>query len=124
MSLRYFKVVLSILLAVGACHTWSPTQVPAPALPLEGNPQEARVTRTDGSVILLRSPFVKGDTLVGFTDLRAANTADRVAIPVAEIKTVQTQKVNIFGTTALLLIVGAAAVAVFYASHSALVSGR
>lgn len=124
MSLRYFKVVLFILLTVGACHSWSPTQVPAPARPLEGNPQEARVTRTDGSVILLRSPFVKGDTLVGFTDLRAASTADRVAIPVAEIRTVQTRKVNILGTTALLLIVGAAAVAVFYASNSALVSGR
>jgi len=54
-----------LLLYLPACTSWH-VGIPTPAEFVETEqPERVRVTRTDGSTFMLRSPVVRGDTLVG-----------------------------------------------------------
>ena len=56
---------LLCLLYVTACHTWQ-AGMPTPAQFVEReHPDRVRVTRSDGSMMSLESPVVRGDSLVG-----------------------------------------------------------
>src|SRR3954466_13197190 len=70
---QYMRLVLVVAFSLVACHSWTPTDVPPPAQPLEGNPLQARVVLTDGTRILLTSPSMSGDTLFGLQHIRGVS---------------------------------------------------
>ena len=96
------------VLALGACKSWQPQ--PLVAHPPQRITGDARVTRTDNSEIVLRAPVVAGDSLAG-----NAGIAERVAIPLSDIRTVKTRRTD---ASLTFLAVAAAALAA-YAIHSA-----
>ncbi|HEX9937445.1 MAG TPA: hypothetical protein VGB15_09985 [Longimicrobium sp.] len=88
------------MLALGACKSWQPHASLTPATPLNG---DARVTRTDHSVIVLRTPSIVGDSVAGNVGI-----AERVAIPLSDVRTVKTRRTD---ASLTFLALGAAALA-------------
>lgn len=87
-----------VLTAVTACTTWSRQSAP-PAEVVSKHPGAlVRVTRTDHSVITLRDASVANDSLVGTTDDKARL---RVAMPVADVASVDTREVSAGRTAGL-----------------------
>lgn len=106
---RWLLPVLAATLALPACTTWARQSAP-PAQVIASHPDALiRVTRTDHSVVTVRGATVVGDTLVGTTNDDARL---RVAIPVADIETVDTRTVSGARTAGLGAGVLVAAIAV------------
>jgi hypothetical protein len=94
---RFFPLVIA-LAGVTACTTWSRQSAP-PAQVVSQHPGAlVRVTRTDHSVITLRNASVVNDSLVGTTDDKARL---RVAMPVADVVSVDTREVSAARTAGL-----------------------
>ena len=68
----------------------------------------------DGNVMILQKPVVKGDTLTGELRVGLTNPRARVAIPVAEIRELQTSQLSPLATTGLV----AGIVAVAFVSYA------
>jgi hypothetical protein len=96
------RLVLALAIGVVACHSWSPTNVPTPAQPLEGNPVQARVVLTDGSEVLLMSPSMSGDTLFGLKHIRGVSESVRLAIPTSQIRSLAVPTFDTLKTTGLV----------------------
>lgn len=91
---------LLLLVYLPACTSWR-VGTPTPSAFVEReHPQRARVTRTDGTQVMVNEPTVAGDTLVGTL---ANHDATRVTIPLAEVQSVAVRK---FSTGKTLLVVG------------------
>jgi hypothetical protein len=101
-------VVAALLPFVAGCHNWSPTEIPATAGPLAGNPPRVQVTITDGSRMIVVNPVIGADSLIGYTSLRRVGTV-RLAIPTTRITALDVPKFNALGTAVLILGVGLAA---------------
>ena len=99
--------VLVVVLAMtpGACMQWSRRPHPAPEQDhfLAGR---VRVTRADGSAVLLDSVTVGRDSVVG-REVSAAR--GRVAIPATEVRRVESRRVSPFATAAVVVLTVAAA---------------
>lgn len=90
--------LVAVLAVVTACTTWSRQSAP-PAQVVSQHPGAlVRVTRTDHSVITLRGAAVVNDSLVGTTDDKARL---RVAIPIADVASVDTREVSAGRTAGL-----------------------
>lgn len=89
--------------------------MPAASVPQE-LPDPLRVTRKDHSVLMLRDAVVSGDSVVGF----AGPEHVRVAVALADVRSLQQKKVDILGTVgtaaAVYLVATTAAILVILAS--------
>lgn len=94
------RIVCSILLvAQGACMA-PPRPVGAPVPYLQANsPKQIWVTLTNGDQMVVQSPRLFGDTLLGFTRRGSAN--EEVWLPVSDLQEVKSRKLS-GGRTALL----------------------
>jgi hypothetical protein len=64
-SSRPFVRLMLIIAYSAACHSWQ-TVGPTPTEYLQGHKvEDARITRTDGTVLELQNPRVAGDSLTG-----------------------------------------------------------
>jgi len=103
--------------AIGAficgCYSWSPTEIPATAGPLPGNPKYVEVTRADATSVTVRDPVMSADSLAGYTYIRGQGDV-RLAIPRTDIKNLNISTFSGAKTTAAVLGVGTAAVFVLY----------
>ena len=98
---------LLLLLYLPACTSWQVGR-PTPEEFLENEqPDEVRVTQTDGSRVELMSPEVRADSLVGTPK---GGTVHVVSIPLSEIQFVEVKKGAAFKTFLLvyplLMVVG------------------
>ncbi len=105
---------LLFLLYLPGCTSWQVGR-PTPEEFLESEqPDEVRVTQTDGSRVELMSPEVRADSLVGTA---RGDTVRVVSIPLSGISFVEVKKVStiktfllVYGLTAVVaLVVGCAA---------------
>ncbi|HYH78339.1 MAG TPA: hypothetical protein VEX86_01030 [Longimicrobium sp.] len=85
-------------LSLAGCTSWQPHAALTPSTEFRG---DARVTRTDDAVLVVRSPAIAGDTLTG-----GLAAAQRVAIPLSDIRAVHTRRRDM-GRTILALGVAA-----------------
>ena len=124
--------VVWLTASVGACTGWQTVEVTPQQLIDERHPSTIRVTRQDGSRVELAHPYTVGDTLLGSVEpvsattqtpsghwnfsttttprTAPADTAVRVAIPVADAVRIQQRHVSSSKTAELvfgLLVVGA-----------------
>jgi hypothetical protein len=67
--------------------------MPAASVPQQ-LPNPLRVTRADHSVLVLRDAVISGDSVVGFAGPEHA----RAAVALADVRTLQTRKLDILGT--------------------------
>ena len=89
-----------------ACYTWRPVQLaPTPAF---HEKDRVRVVRSNGSRTELASPSVVDDSLVGL----GRKPETRVAVPMTEVRRVETRQLS---TVRTVLLVAGVAVAVYLA---------
>jgi len=106
-----------LLLLLNGCVTNWQAQSAAPAQVIQSSGEsEIRVTLTSGAKMVIRDPWVKGDSLVGWQQ-PAGETADlrvvRRALALSEVRTVSVKKSNTGANIAIGAAIGAA---VFVAS--------
>lgn len=97
---------LAFALWLTACYTWRPVQL-APTPAFHEN-DRVRVVRSNGSRTELASPSVADDSLVG----RGRRPEARVAIPMTEVRRVETRQLS---TVRTVLLIAGVAVAVYLA---------
>ena len=110
-----FRPMLSVILLAAylpACMSYQATTQPLAELTAPPAPVESiRVTTTDGRRLTLASPRVIGDTLKGFRpDADIDPTV--VAVPLAQVRSVEIRKKDEGGTAGLSLAVAAVLVVV------------
>lgn len=81
-------------MVLSGCQGWRAQTNPTPGAQL-ANP--ARVTRTDGSVVVMRDAAVSRDSVAG------TGEAGRVAIPLSEVRSIEARRMD-GGRTALLTV--------------------
>ena len=72
--------LLLIVLSGAACQAWHTEGVAPEAVVATRQPGKLRVTRVDGSRIVLKHPVLQGDTLVGTGQRRSGQQDARVAL--------------------------------------------
>ena len=88
----------------GACTHWKVQSAFPEQVVSVRRPQKVRVTRDDGSRIVLRQPEIVGDTLYGAPrDGRAAAGSPRPAVALTDVSEVAVRRVNVVRTAVLAL---------------------
>lgn len=103
-------LLMAALILLGGCHTWAKYKVPSGATPstvATGHPE--RLTMRDGTELQIWDVRMHGDSLIG------NGTADmgRIAVPVANVRSVKEFRTNKVLTT-LLGVTGGLLVLVAY----------
>src|SRR6266850_6265104 len=83
--LRPARVFVLIILTITSCSVWRTEDVTPQQLVESRSQATIRVTRDDGSLLVLERPAIHGDTLIG-SDLRARV----VQIPLNQVRRVET----------------------------------
>jgi len=110
----YLSVGLSVLMLAGGtlqgCSSWRHRPLTPPAFGAAKPPSEVRVTLASGKRILLQSPVITGDSLIGidFPLVEGFDSARRVALPLAEVHYEEARQANYGRTTLLVVGVGIA----------------
>jgi len=109
MQCRYRTAALLLPLLLGAgCATWQIEPVAPESLFAEGETGALRVTRADGSRVIVEHPVLRADTLFGIVH----GTEGRdIRIPVTDVRQLETGGFNAGRTFLLFLAAGAAALA-------------
>jgi hypothetical protein len=98
--------LLLLAWTTSACMHWK-VQDALPEQVATRRPYEVRVTRDDGSRVVLRRPEIVGDTLYGAA--RGRTAAPRPGVALADVSEVALRRFNVLGSMALGL--GTAALA-------------
>lgn len=108
-----------VLLAVwlSGCSTWRTEPVSPEQYIAENRPGKVRLVLNDSNTMQVESPRILRDSVVG--DQYVGNTNRRVAVPMGDIRSVQTSHLNI-GKTALygVGIIGGVALLVILSGQS------
>ena len=106
--------LLCLSLLLQGCQTWARYDVPpetAPPSAVAGG-RPVRVSMRDGTELLMRGTRVIGDSIVG----DGTPAAGRIAVPVADVRTVEELRTNRIANTVLIAagaVVALAGVALF-----------
>ncbi len=122
-TLRRLTICLLFPAYLAACSSWYVQEVSPQQLIAEEQPGKIRVTRTDGSQVVLEQPRVSGDTLMGCrvqgqrrcpSDPGAVEADQQVSISLSRVTDVAIQKTDPGKTFSAVVVVGAA---VFLAAY-------
>ena len=80
------SLVLALVTGCASAPGWKPLP-PPPSTFAEEQPEEVRVTLTNGSQVRLTSPHLAGDTLLGWSDPITGH--DLVRIPVVQVRAIE-----------------------------------
>jgi hypothetical protein len=95
------------MLAFNACHVWRPEPVhPTSSFAAD---TRVRVTRNDGTGLVLVSTRIANDSVIGAW----AGSSTRVAVPASDVKRLETYRVSADRTT--IVVIGVAAAAIVFA---------
>ena len=102
--------LLLAVLTLGGCMTWRPATLPPRTLLAGAQETVVRVWGRAGGPVVLRTPVIIGDSLVGTAP--DSTWMARTAIALSDITRVEVQRVDAGRTTLLVAALGATAVAV------------
>jgi hypothetical protein len=97
-------ILLLLALPLQGCTRWSSRPIPAPGQH-EYIVGTVRVTRADGSVLVLDNVSVRADSVTGTVHRLAGQ---RFAIPTGQVRSLAIQRENSVGTVAVMLAAAAA----------------
>ena len=87
-----------------ACAHWKVQSAFPEQVVSAGRPQQVRVTRDDGSRMVLRRPEIVGDTLYGAPrNGRAGAGSPRPAVALTDVSELAVRRVNVVGTAVMAL---------------------
>lgn len=99
-----------------ACTSWR-VQGPTPEAAISNRkPTAVRITRIDGTRMILHRPLVRGDSLAGALSTSAA-TEDRAAsvtIPIRDVEAVAVRRFDVLKSVGLYFAIGLALTPVFW----------
>ena len=95
---RHLVLPLMLTCFLSGCYKWSVQ--PASAISDEA-PEQVRVMLSDGSWVKLRSPEVRGDSIVGWT--KGASVDTLAAYSLADLAAVEVRSTDVLKTTGLVL---------------------
>jgi hypothetical protein len=78
---------IATLVSLNACYVWRPAVLDAGHEFLNGN---ARLTRTDGTAVVVRGPRLVGDSIVG----TATRTVTPVAFARADVRRIEVRRLS------------------------------
>jgi hypothetical protein len=115
----HFLLLLGIVLTA-ACSSWQQRRITQGEIPVVTSGRPVRVTRADGSTVVLERPQIVADSLVGVLE----TTNRRAAISLGDIRRLEEKRVSAQRTAGLtigilagvLIVVGALIVLPFVAS--------
>ena len=96
-----------MLLYLPACTSWQ-VGGPTPAQFIEQEkPAQVQVSRTDGSTIVIFSPTIRGDSLIGMVSRGPVRDAwtNGIRLPLSDIRTVAVSRSST-GMTVMIVVVG------------------
>ncbi len=97
---RHLVTPLMLVCFLSGCYKWSVQPVSAIS---DDAPEQVRVMLSDGSVVKLRSPEVRGDSIVGWVkgtrDIASADTLAAYSLP----RVVEVRRIEKLKTTGLVL---------------------
>jgi hypothetical protein len=116
-KLRWHRFTDAVLLAayLPGCATWRPVRTPSPAEYVEArNPERVRIMGLDSSRMVLRTPTVRHDSLVGVVGggLAAEDTLRWSGMPCSQVRQLEVRQGNtamVLGAVGVLMLVGALA---------------
>ena len=101
------RACVLMLLYLPACTSWQ-VGGPTPAQFIEQErPTQVQVSRTDGSTIVLNSPTIRGDSLIGTVsrgNVRDARNSS-VSVPLSDVRTLAVSRSST-GMTVMIVVVG------------------
>ena len=97
-SFRRASGLLLLAAWLSGCTTWRSHAVEPQQYISENRPGKVRLVLADSAVVQVQEPRILRDSVIG--DQNVGNTNRRVAVPVAEVRSVQTGSISI-GKTAL-----------------------
>ena len=106
-------VMLIMTLHGAACQSWHNERLAPDAVLATRQPAQLRVTRADGSRIVIEQPALVGDTLVGSGRGHHRREEERVAL--ADVREVATRRFDAGETIGLAAVVGAGLYGAFLA---------
>jgi hypothetical protein len=101
-------LVVVVMLALIGCSAWRPYDADSKLVAGQSLPHRLRATRQDSTRIALTAPFVRSDTLFGRFH------HDTVAVPFADIASLEREHFSISRTLGVTLGMSAAALGVTY----------
>jgi hypothetical protein len=123
--MRFRSVLSALLLAayLSACMSYQATSQPVAELTAAPqSPEHVQVTTISGYTFVVDAPRVVHDTLFGTTgavDARGAPSTRTVALPLAELRSVDVRKFDVWGTLVLVGgVVGVSALLAVAASNA------
>ena len=95
-KLRRLTCCLLLPVYLAGCSSWYVQEVSPQQLIAEEQPGKIRVTRTDGSQVVLEQPRVSGDTLMGcqIIEVQGQQRCPRVSIPLSDVTDVAIPKTD------------------------------
>lgn len=109
---RYFVLPLTVVMTMAACTKWSTQKLPVQEVIRRDPPSRIRVRRRDGSRIVLASPSILGDSLVGTAT--GDGWSAPLSIPLDEVSAVELRRTDAVGT--LFVLAGVAGLVVALAT--------
>jgi hypothetical protein len=112
------RIILAVIvgLPAGGCTTWK-TQAAAPEQIMAREPDQVRVTLGSGIRNVMARPSIVGDSLIGsLPGPDPRRIAQRMAVPLADVRSIEVQRVNAGRTALLIAGVGITALAVIAAA--------
>ena len=110
---RMLMVLLYVVSASG-CYTWRPWRMASSQIASSNPAPTVRVIRMDGTQVILESPALLGDTLLG-TVRSAPSAAQQVRIPLSQVREVSKRHLSAGRTAGLVAGTAVGAFAFLYA---------
>lgn len=90
--------VLLLALPTSGCYHWGGAPAPGPG-GAQRVPNPVRITRADGSIVILHDAFVSNDSIVGYFG-DSPDRRQRAAVAVAQVRRVEGREIDVLMTTA------------------------
>ncbi len=101
--------LLLAALHLSACTYWQPSTVAPRQLIEDSHPSEIRVTREDGGQIVVRSPELRGDSVV-----TGGRGTTALGLLVSDIRGVEVRRISPGRTVGLVVLIGVVSLAAVY----------
>lgn len=102
---RSSRIMVTFLVVwLPACATWSAVQGPPGDYVARESPDRVQVERTDGTVVELAAPEVRGDSLAGKHHPRRGGITSDVAVPLERVRELRTRRIDAAATATAVLI--------------------
>ena len=109
-----FAAAVIVVLLAGACQAWTSDQRPVPEVVQEHRDGKVALSTNNVGKIVVSNPTIEGDSIVGTRTGVTGVGSSRTAIPVSEVRSVETRQLSVVRTLVLGVLIALGAVLAFY----------